>query len=176
MKRFYLLSLLVVLTICSILSLTVLAEDYIDSDCTTTYGEHLGNNYIFETEESIYIIGSHLLMYDASSMSGEPIGMLDCGSFASLVDSEPGALLVSKAIGSEDGTVTYLTGWIDERFAVASTRIYVAMHPTPISIAPCDDSKLIAMLDTYNSLIVIDDFDDFYCVLLNGGIGYVPKE
>ncbi len=54
-------------------------------------------------------------------------------------------------MGSSNGDVTCIDGWVDERFVVISNRCYVAMHPTPIVTAPKEDAKIISMLDTYDS-------------------------
>ena len=50
------------------------------------------------------------------------------------------------------------------------------MHPTAIYVAPNTDAKIIMMIDTYDSLPVIDEYETFHCVLLSTGVGYVEKE
>lgn len=43
-------------------------------------------------------------------------------------------------------------------------------------IAPEADAKIICMLDTYDSSMIIDEINGYYCVLVNGAVGYVPNE
>lgn len=83
---------------------------------------------------------------------------------------------VRDAVGSSNGDVTYTDGWVDERFVAITNRCYVAMHPTPIMTVPDANAKIICMLDTYDSSTIIDDLNGYYCVLVNGGIGYVLNE
>lgn len=50
------------------------------------------------------------------------------------------------------------------------------MLPTAVYVIPNADAKIIMMIDTYDSLPVIEEYEDFYCVLLSMGVGYVVKE
>ena len=73
-----------------------------------------------------------------------------------LLDSRPNAFMVSHAIGSDDGEVTHIQGWVDARFVIESSAIYVAMHPTAIYVAPNTDAKIIMMIDTYDSFCLAE--------------------
>lgn len=50
------------------------------------------------------------------------------------------------------------------------------MHPTPVYIDATTSAKIIRLMDTYDSLIIIDECSGFYRVMINGGIGFVEKE
>ena len=149
-------------------------------DCTTTHGDDLGTNYVFNVEpKELYVLGdrSHgLYMYASSDLKSEPIDVLESGASVKLLEARPDSLYVSHAIGSMDGEVTYIEGWVDARFVIESPGIYVPMHPTAVHVSPNTDAKIIMMLDTYYSLTVIEEYEDFYCVLLSAGVGYVVKE
>ena len=157
-----------------------LAEKHYDDDCTTTYGDYLGTNYIFDVEpKELHVLGDRSLglhMYASPDLKSEPIHTLESGMRVELLDSRPNAFMVSHAIGSDDGEVTHIQGWVDARFVIESSAIYVAMHPTAIYVVPNTDAKIIMMIDTYDSLPVIDEYETFYCVLLSTGVGYVEKE
>lgn len=146
-------------------------------DDTSTNGEYLGQNEVRTIgKPSAYVIGRHLFMYSSSNLDSEPLLVLGEGEFAEIIDSRDGALLVQHVEGLSNGEVTYSRGWIDERFVIISNQYYVAMHPTPVYIDTATNAKIIRMLDTYESLIVIEERNDFLCVMINGGIGYVEKE
>ena len=57
-----------------------------------------------------------------------------------------------------------MEGWVDARFVIESSGIDVAMHPTAVHVSPNADAKIMMMLDTDDSLNVIDEYEDFYCV------------
>ena len=83
---------------------------------------------------------------------------------------------VGDAVGTSNGDVTYIDDWVDERFVAITNRCYVVMHPTPIMTVSDANAKIICMLDTYDSSMIINELNDYYCVLVNGGIGYVLNE
>lgn len=124
-----------------------LAEKHYDDDCTTTYGDYLGTNYIFDVEpKELHVLGDRSLglhMYASPDLKSEPIHTLESGMRVELLDSRPNAFMVSHAIGSDDGEVTHIQGWVDARFVIESSAIYVAMHPTAIYVAPNTDAKII---------------------------------
>lgn len=151
-----------------------------DGDCTTTHGDYLGTNYIFVIEpKELHALGDRslgLYMYASPDLKSAPIHVLESGTKVELLDSRSDSLMVSHAIGSSNGEVTYIVGWVDARFVIESSGIYVAMHPTAVHVSPNTDAKIIMMLDTYDSLNVVEEYEDFYCVLLSTGVGYVVKE
>ena len=88
-----------------------LAEKHYDDDCTTTYGDYLGTNYIFDVEpKELHVLGDRSLglhMYASPDLKSEPIHTLESGMRVELLDSRPNAFMVSHAIGSDDGEVTH---------------------------------------------------------------------
>lgn len=148
-----------------------------DGDCTVTHGDYLGENYIFVKEQKdVYVLGDGLYMHASPDLKSEPIYVLEPGTIVELLDAHPDALMVSFAKGSADGEVTYIEGWVDARFVIESSEIYVAMHPTAVHVSQKPDAKIMMLLDTYDSLLVVEEYDEFYCVLLPAGVGYVMKE
>ena len=148
-------------------------------DDATPYGDDLGKNYVKESNliyEHVYVLGNKLFMHTSFDLNSEPVHTLVQGQFAELLDSQNGALLVRAAVGSSNGDVTYVDGWVDERFVVISKGFYIAMHPTPVYVDAATSAKIIRLMDTYDSLIVIDECNGFYRVMINGGIGFVEKE
>lgn len=131
---------------------------------------------IQEHEGDVIVLVSKLFMHKSSDLTTEVIHTLTRSECVKFLDAQNGALLVSDAEGSPSGEVRYIEGWIDERFAVLSSQYYIAMHPTPVYIAPASDAKIVMLLDTYDSLSIVDEQEDFYSVVVNGGIGYVEKE
>ena len=160
-------------------TLTNTSAESRERDNATPYGDYLGKNYVRESNtlnEHVYVLGNKLFMHDTFDLDSEPVHTLVQGQFAELLDSENGALWVRAAVGSSNGEVIYIDGWVDERFVVISKGFYIAMHPTPIYIDATTSAKIIRLMDTYDSLIVIDECNDFYRVMMNGGIGFVEKE
>ena len=170
-------SLLILLLLCTVLA-NASAESR-ERDNATPYGDYLGENYVRESNtlnEHVYVLGNKLFMHATFDLNSEPVHTLVQGQFAELLDSKNGALLVRAAVGSSSDDVIYIEGWVDERFVVISKGFYIAMHPTPVYIDATTDAKIIRLMDTYDSLIVIDESDGFYRVMMNGGIGFVEKE
>lgn len=168
---------MILLLLCAILAYTS-AESW-GRDDAIPYGDYLGKNYVRESNtlnEHVYVLGNKLFMHATFDLNSEPVHTLVQGQFAELLYSKNGALLVRAAVGSSNGDVTYVDGWVDERFVVISKGFYIAMHPTPIYIDATTSAKIIRLMDTYDSLIVIDECNDFYRVMMNGGIGFVEKE
>lgn len=175
-SRKNILSCLAALTILCFVTIPALAESK-EGDCTVTHGDYLGENYIFVKEQKeVCVLGNGLYMHTSPDLKSEPIYVLESGTLVELLDEQPDALLVSLAKGSADGEVTYIEGWVDARFVIESSEIYVAMHPTAVYVSQNPNAKILRMLDTYDSLLVIEEYDKFYCVLLSRGVGYVVKE
>lgn len=175
-KRFGLISCILLLFMSFVSPALVAAED-LEWDDTTVHGDYLGENEVREFDTPhVYVIGRKLFMHETSNLSSAPVQVLGEGDFVELLDSQQGVLYVRDTEGSPNGDVTYIDGWVDERFVVITNRCYVAMHPTPIMTAPNANAKTISMLDTYDSSMIIDDLNGYYCVLVNGGIGYVLNE
>ena len=168
---------MVLLLLCVILAHT--SAESRERDSATSYGDYLGKNYVRESNtlnEHVYVLGNKLYMHATFDLNSEPVHTLVQGQFAEILDSKNGALLVRAAVGSSSEDVIYIEGWVDERFVVISKGFYIAMHPTPVYIDATTDAKIIRLMDTYDSLIVIDECNDFYRVMMNGGIGFVEKE
>ena len=168
---------MILLLLCTTLTNTS-AESW-GRDDATPYGDDLGENYVKESNmlyEHVYVLGNKLFMHASFDLNSEPVHTLVQGQFAEILDSKNGALLVRAAVGSSGEDVIYIEGWVDERFVVISKGFYIAMHPTPVYIDATTDAKIIRLMDTYDSLIVIDECNDFYRVMMNGGIGFVEKE
>ena len=148
-------------------------------DNAASYGDYLGKNYVRESStlrEHVYVLGNKLFMHATFDLDSEPVHTLVQGQFAELLDSKNGALLVRAAVASSNGDVLYIDGWVDERFVVISKGFYIAMHPTPVYIDATTSAKIIRLMDTNDSLIVIDECNGFCRVMMNGGIGFVEKE
>ena len=160
--------------------LAVLKEAMNDQDDYISWWLYDGGDRIVSWEENGQTVSVDLTdvnaLYASPDLKSEPIHTLESGMRVELLDSRPNAFMVSHAIGSDDGEVTHIQGWVDARFVIESSAIYVAMHPTAIYVAPNTDAKIIMMIDTYDSLPVIDEYETFYCVLLSTGVGYVEKE
>lgn len=175
-SRKHILSCFATFIIICFVTISALAERR-GGDCTVTHGDYLGKNYIFVKEQKdICVLGDGLYMYASPDLKSEPIYVLESGTIVELLDEHPDALMVAYAKGSIDGEVTYIEGWVDARFVIESSEIYVAMHPTAVHISQNPNAKIIMMLDTYDSLLVVEEYDEFYCVLLPIGVGYVVKE
>ena len=168
---------MILLLLCAILAYT--SAESRERDNATPYGDYLGKNYVRESNtlnKHVYVLGNKLFMHATFDLNSEPVHTLVQGQFAELLDSKNGALLVRAAVGSSSDDVIYIEGWVDERFVVISKGLYIAMHPTPVYIDATTDAKIIRLMDTYDSLRVIDECNDFYRVMMNGGIGFVEKE
>lgn len=168
---------MILLLLC--ITLTNTSAESWGRDDATPYGDNLGNNYVRESNmlnEHVYVLGNKLFMHATFDLNSEPIHALVQGQFAELLESKNGALLVRAAVGSSSGDVIYIEGWVNERFVVISKGFYIAMHPTPIYVEATTNAKIIRLMDTYDSLIVIDENDGFYRVMINGGIGFVEME
>lgn len=168
---------LILLLLCT--ALTNASVESRGKDDATPYGNDLGKNYVQESNllyEYVYVLGNKLFMHASFDLNSEPVHTLVQGQYAELLDSKNGALLVHAAVGSSNGDVMYIDGWVDERFVVISKGFYIAMHPTPVYIDATTSAKIIRLMDTYDSLIVIDECNGFYRVMMNGGIGFVEKE
>lgn len=175
-KQLVLISWMLLIFICFVSPASVAAEN-LEWDDTTVRGDNLGKNEVREfTTSHVYVIGTKLFMHESSDLASTPVHVLGTGDFVELLGSEACALYVRDTVGSSNGEVTYIDGWVDERFVVITNRCYVAMHPTPIMTAPDANAKIICMLDTYDSSMIIDEINGYYCVLVNGGIGYVLNE
>ena len=159
-KAFGMISCMLLVIACIVSSALATSIDF-DWDDTTARGGNLGKK---------------LFMHETSDLSSAPVQVLGESDFVELLDSQQGVLYVRDTEGSPNGDVTYIDGWVDERFVAITNRCYVAMHPMPITIAPEAEAKIICMLDTYDSCMIVDEINGYYCVLVNGGIGYVTKE
>lgn len=148
-------------------------------DCTTPYGADLGRNYVQASDprnEHVVVLGNRLFMHASFDLASDPVHTLVQGQFAELLASKNGALLVRAAAGSSSGEVIFIEGWVDERFVVISKGFYIAMHPTPVYIDAAANAKIISLMETYDSLVIMDECSGFYRVMMNGGIGFVKKE
>ena len=175
-KAFGMISCMLLVIACIVSSALATSIDF-DWDDTTARGGNLGKNEVREFSTSyVYVIGKKLFMHETSDLSSAPVQVLGESDFVELLDSQQGVLYVRDTEGSPNGDVTYIDGWVDERFVAITNRCYVAMHPMPITIAPEAEAKIICMLDTYDSCMIVDEINGYYCVLVNGGIGYVTKE
>lgn len=175
-KHFVLISCVLLLFMGFFSPAPVAAEDW-EWDDTTVRGDSLGENEVREFNTShVYVIGKKLFMHESSDLASTPVQVLGTGDFVELLGSESGALYVRDTVGSSNGDITCIDGWVDERFVAITNRCYVAMQPTPIMTAPDANAKIICMLDTYDSSMIIDEINGYYCALVNGGIGYVLNE
>lgn len=177
MKRnFYLtLACLIILCICTTSMLGVASG--LNRDDSSAFGDYIGKNELRTVgQPKVYVLGRQLFLYETQDFDAKPSLTLCEGEFAELLASQDSKLFVRHAEGLSNGEVIYIDGWIDERFVIISNQYYVAMHPTPVYSDITTDAKIIRMMDTYDSLIVIDERNGFYSVMINGAVGYVEME
>lgn len=168
-----LLALLLVLGLATMSALAQIDEE----DCTVTHGEYLGENYIYHCHHQYAtILGRRLNMHDSPDLTSSPIYTLEAGMDVEILEEQAGAFMVRYATLAESGEVIYYDGWVDSRFVIEKSELYIAMHPTVVYISPNINAKLLMIMNTYDCLQVVEEYDDFYAVLVRGGIGYVEKE
>lgn len=117
---------MILVVLCAVLTNT--SAESRERDSATSYGDYLGKNYVRESNtlnEHVYVLGNKLFMHATFDLNSEPVHTLVQGQFAELLDSENGALLVRAAVGSSNGDVIYIDGWVDERFVVISKGFYI---------------------------------------------------
>lgn len=176
LNRKPMLLLLALLLVFGLVTMSALAQIE-EEDCTVTHGDYLGENYIdYMNPNEAYVLGRSLFMYDSPDLASAPIDILTSGAYVEILGEQSGAYKIRTAEGSNHKETYYIEGWVDSRFVVNCLGFYIAMHPTAVYISPHTDAKLLMIMNTYDDLHVVEEYDDFYAVLVRGGIGYVEKE
>ncbi len=124
------------------------------SEAGLSYSFHIQSNRLFRTTQyTCHTVRTMLLPIRC------PIVHMNIAKQANAYTSAARNTGVSNMIGSSE-----------------SSEIYVAMRPTAVHVSQNPNAKIMTILDTYNSLLVVEEYDEFYCVLLPAEVGYVVKE
>ncbi len=168
-------SIIVFVAVC-FLGVPALATTNKYQDSSGYRGDQIGNNYIqASSEDSVYIICDKLYLHQDPFETSACLKLLSYGEEAQLVSASDGWLQVNYVFmnGNE---VQSISGWLDSDYCICAAAYYIALHPTQIRISPKVDASIICYMDTYDSLRVLYEINDYYCVSINGAVGFVEKE
>ena len=167
---------LIILLVVCCLAVSALATTNKNLDSSGYHGDQIGNNIIqASSEDSVYIICDKLYLHQEPVEKSACLRLLTYCEEAQLISASDGWLQVNYVF-MNDNEVQSVSGWLDSDYCVCAAAYYIAMHPTQIRIAPKADASLICYIDTYDSLRVLYEINDYYCVSINGAVGFVEKE
>lgn len=167
---------LIILMVICFLAVTALATENQYKDSSEHHGDQTGNNYIqASSEDSVYIICDKLYLHQEPFETSACLKLLSYGEEAQLVSVSDDWLRVKYEF-MDKNEVQSISGWLDSDYCVCAAPYYIALHPTQVRIAPKVGTSIICYMDTYDSLRVLYEINDYYCVSINGAVGFVEKE
>lgn len=152
------------------------AETILNLDSSDYHGDFLGNNVIQDgSDDSVYIICKEIYLHEEPVDSSARLKLLTYDQEGKLIKYTDDWLQTSFEF-MENEKVISVTGWVKTKYCAIGVPFYIAMHPTPVLIAPRTNALIIHNMNTYDSLRILYEIDDFYCVSINEAVGFVEKD